>query len=117
VYKKFGAQSRWKGQEPNRLLSGVEQNLCFGQVRLLCAHGEGISACGNEPDSPKKGDGVFRKKCVVNYIISSAAHQQTLNQFSGVASPSRRGNCWNNAPSKSNLGSLKTARVQDARSG
>jgi putative transposase len=46
---------------------------------------------------------------------TSAAYRQTLADFGGVASMSRKGNCWDNAPSESIFGSLKTERVHDAK--
>jgi putative transposase len=46
---------------------------------------------------------------------TSAAYRQTLSNFGGVASMSRKGNCWDNAPSESSFGSLKTERVHGAK--
>jgi putative transposase len=46
---------------------------------------------------------------------TSAAYRQTLSEFGGVASMSRKGNCWDNAPSESSFGSLKTERVHGAK--
>jgi putative transposase len=46
---------------------------------------------------------------------TSAAFRETLQQLGGQASMSRRGNCWDNAPSESLFGSLKTERIFDNR--
>ena len=46
---------------------------------------------------------------------TSAAYRQKLSEFEGVASMSRKGNCWDNAPSESSFGSLKTERVHGAK--
>jgi putative transposase len=46
---------------------------------------------------------------------TSAAFRSALADFGGRASMSRRGNCWDNAPSESCFGSLKMERVYGAR--
>lgn len=46
---------------------------------------------------------------------TSAAYRAALADFGGRASMSRRGNCWDNAPSESCFGSLKMERVYGAR--
>jgi len=42
---------------------------------------------------------------------ASGAHQARLSELGGVASMSRRGNCWDNAPVESFFGTLKTERL------
>jgi putative transposase len=42
---------------------------------------------------------------------TSAAFRETLRKLGGRPSMSRRGNCWDNAPSESLFGSLKTERI------
>ena len=46
---------------------------------------------------------------------TSAAFREALAGFGGNASMSRRGNCWDNAPSESCFGSLKMERVYGAK--
>jgi putative transposase len=46
---------------------------------------------------------------------TSAAYRHALMDFGGVASMSRKGNCWDNAPSESVFGSLKAERVHSAK--
>jgi putative transposase len=46
---------------------------------------------------------------------TSVDFRTALERFGGKASMSRRGNCWDNAPSESCFGSLKTERVYGAK--
>ena len=46
---------------------------------------------------------------------TSASFRAALQRFGGKSSMSRRGNCWDNAPSESCFGSLKTERVYGAK--
>jgi putative transposase len=46
---------------------------------------------------------------------TSEEFRAALSDFGGVPSMSRRGNCWDNAPSESCFGSLKTERIHGAR--
>jgi putative transposase len=46
---------------------------------------------------------------------TSQGFREVLQRFGGTASMSRKGNCWDNAPSESCFGSLKMERVYGAK--